>query len=808
MPANATILIVDDYEENLVALQAILQPLGQRLISARSGDEALAHLLVEDVALILLDVQMPGMDGFETAGFIKRRRRTRETPIIFLTAQSTETTRAFEGYSVGAVDYLQKPFDPMVLRSKVQVFIDLWEKAERIRHQEQQLRLAAEEARRRDVEAERRASEERHRRLAEAIPHIVWMADPDGTVEYFNELWHTYTGASIDDAGDEGWSVALHPEDRTETTSRWQQAVAQGTPFEAEYRFRRADGTYRWQLGRAVPVRDAGGDRASWIGTSTDIHDRKLLEFASNFLVDAGTVLSSTLRYEQALQHVARLAVESSIADWCSIELTGADGSFEHAAVARGNAIDDRLADALLTTCAQAATLEPGPRPTFRVGDALVLVGGHDAADAQSVGVELHSLISSEIVARDQSLGAVVLFRLNESSHFTEQDVSLVRELAGRIGSSVDTSRLFHKAEHRAQAATALATVADGVLLTDLDGVVRIWNPAASAITGLAASAVEGRPIDAVIPGWSSLPAADPAADPGTGMQVETLPLEIDGRELWLAVSTARFDAGSVYTFRDVTEQRLVDKMKSDFVATVSHELRTPLAAISGAASTISRDDVTIDEASHRLLLTIIVEQSERLNDMIQNLLLASRLESRMVSGERTTFTVAEVVRETLDSARAYAPERIDLHADLPDSLPQLGCDREHLRQVLTNFVENAIKYSPAGGRVTVRAQTRGERVQLSVSDEGMGIPKREQGRIFEKFYRLDANMTRGIGGSGLGLYICNELVRLMGGRIHVDSAPGRGSTFSIEVPSVLGRRTAERVDGARDAARHSELSA
>jgi CheY-like chemotaxis protein len=140
---KAKVLLVDDRPENLLALEAILQGLDQELVTAGSGEEALKHLLTDDFAVILLDVQMPGMDGFETAEHIKRRERTRHVPIVFLTAIDREPHHAFRGYSVGAVDYLAKPFDPWVLRAKVSVFLDLWEKNRQLQDQADKLREAA-----------------------------------------------------------------------------------------------------------------------------------------------------------------------------------------------------------------------------------------------------------------------------------------------------------------------------------------------------------------------------------------------------------------------------------------------------------------------------------------------------------------------------------------------------------------------------------------------------------------------------------------------------------------------------------------
>jgi CheY-like chemotaxis protein len=138
--SKAKVLLVDDRPENLLALEAILQGLDQELVTADSGEEALKRLLTDDFAVILLDVQMPGMDGFETAEHIKRRERTRHVPIVFLTAIDREPHHAFRGYSVGAVDYLAKPFDPWVLRAKVAVFLDLWEKNRQLQDQAEKLK--------------------------------------------------------------------------------------------------------------------------------------------------------------------------------------------------------------------------------------------------------------------------------------------------------------------------------------------------------------------------------------------------------------------------------------------------------------------------------------------------------------------------------------------------------------------------------------------------------------------------------------------------------------------------------------------
>src|SRR4051794_24774526 len=291
-----SLLLVDDRPQNLLALQAILEPLGHELVSVTSGAEALRVLLTrDDFAVILLDVQMPDLDGFETAEVIKQRERTSTIPIIFLTALSKEERHVFRGYEVGAVDYVFKPFDAELLRAKVAVFIELWEKNQQIRRQAE---LLAE----RELAELRRATTERYRQLADAMPQIVWTSDRAGNATYYNRRWFEYTGMDDDAVDATAWSRVCHPDELPTVLARREQTLADGTVFEVEYRFRAADGTYRWHLGRAVPIRDEAGEIDFWIGTATDIDDRKRIEEAQRFLLDAGAELALSLDWRGGAQ--------------------------------------------------------------------------------------------------------------------------------------------------------------------------------------------------------------------------------------------------------------------------------------------------------------------------------------------------------------------------------------------------------------------------------------------------------------------------------------------------------------------------
>jgi two-component system phosphate regulon sensor histidine kinase PhoR len=330
-----------------------------------------------------------------------------------------------------------------------------------------------------------------------------------------------------------------------------------------------------------------------------------------------------------------------------------------------------------------------------------------------------------------------------------------------------------------------LASIGDGVILLDRKGVVRLWNPAAEAITGLAAADVTGRRAAEAIGGWAEIADRVPVATavPAGGGRAETLPLSIEGRELWLSVSGIEFDDGTVYAFRDLTDERAVEEMKTDFVATVSHEVRTPLAAIYGAAMTLRRSDKKIPPESQERLLTVIADEADRLARIVNEILLASHLDSGELALASEDFDPAELAAGVVEAARVRLPQNVTLDLVARGDLPRVATDGDKVRQVLVNLVENAIKYSPDGGRVELAIDQADGQLRFSIHDEGLGVPPQEHRRIFGKFYRLDPDLTRGVGGTGLGLYICQELVRLLRGRIWVESRPGKGSTFAFELP-------------------------
>ena len=227
---------------------------------------------------------------------------------------------------------------------------------------------------------------------------------------------------------------------------------------------------------------------------------------------------------------------------------------------------------------------------------------------------------------------------------------------------------------------------------------------------------------------------------------------------------------------------RELDSLKNEFIAVVSHELRTPIASVYGAATTLQRR--TLDERRRDSLLSIIYAESARLARLVDQVVWASRFESGHVTVNLERCDPAALAEQVIDAARIHLPDTLRIEFEPGQSLPRILADPERVRQVLVNLLDNAVKFSPEGGRIGVALERADGHVRFAVADQGLGIPVHEQVRIFEKFHRLDADLTRGVGGTGLGLYICQELVRQMNGRIWVDSQERQGSTFVFELPA------------------------
>jgi PAS domain S-box-containing protein len=272
---RVNILMVDDQPAKLLSYEVILSDLGENLLKASSGREALEQLLKADVAVVLMDVSMPDLDGFQLAEMIREHPRFQKTAIIFISAVHLTDVDRVKGYQRGAVDYISVPVVPELLRAKVSVFAELHRKTQQLEKLNRELELRV--AQRTE---ELRNSESQFRTLANSIPQLAWIADPEGNAIWFNERWYQYTGTDWEQMRGDSSKHLIHPDHAKRVLAGVERAWGSGEPWEDTYPLRGHDGDYRWFLSRAIPLRDSNAQIVRWFGTGTDITERKLAENA------------------------------------------------------------------------------------------------------------------------------------------------------------------------------------------------------------------------------------------------------------------------------------------------------------------------------------------------------------------------------------------------------------------------------------------------------------------------------------------------------------------------------------------------
>ena len=507
--------------------------------------------------------------------------------------------------------------------------------------------------------------------------------------------------------------------------------------------------------------------------------ERRSRELAQR-LARAGRDLAGELDPDNVLDQAIRLARQLLGADGASVRMLEGDEVVVRAAAGSGaaSALETRMPSTawlvgdIVQTRATRAIGDVSADP--RVGEADVMLA---AGYKGYLGIPM--------IGPDGSPQGILAVYSRRPREWREEEAEALHALAATAAAAQANAELYQGVSHEQQRGEAiLANVADGIVAVDRDGKVVLWNPAAERVTGVTQAEALGktptealgRPLDAAggIPGGSRL-----------------LPIRRGGEEVWLSLSEAVMTdpagavAGRIFAFRDISAERSVEQMKSDFVSTVSHELRTPLTSIYGFAETLLRQDVLFGDEERATFLRYIASESERLTSIVDRLLSVAQLDTGDIAVRLAETDVGAVVSEAVRTAEGGDGRNGHRFVvELDDEPLAAEADGEKLGQVLAHLLDNAVRYSPAGGTVTVAARRREDAVEVSIEDEGVGIPHAEQERIFRKFYRGNSASTGaiGAGATGLGLFLAEGLVTAMGGKIRVDSSEGRGSTFVLEL--------------------------
>lgn len=449
----------------------------------------------------------------------------------------------------------------------------------------------------------------------------------------------------------------------------------------------------------------------------------------------------------------------------------------------------------------------------FREGDPVIF---HDAtSDPRTakdpfglLGVNNGITVPLVIEKRDEenrvvernTIGVLHAFNKRHGEDFNDEDVRLLERMARNVGSIIANLQLYREVvEEREELLQTFESLNAGLTLISPEGRISQMNASARAIFSVGNEAIGKQYYDVLKnEEFNKLYQATLRGEEANSVEISS---EVAGIDRFYQVQAAQVrnedgkPLGVVAIFIDITDMKAIDKMKSSFVAMASHELRTPLTAIKGFVSTLLIDDGFSAE-ERREFHMIIDQECDRLTRLINDLLNTARIEAGESLKPNYTNVDPNQLLEKVLMIQKQSTNRHTLKLEVPEVLPNMVADEDKFDQILTNLLNNAIKYSPNGGDIVLSGKIDGDHLLFAVKDSGMGIPKEHLGKVFEKFHRVNNEDNRKIYGTGLGLYLVKHLVEdVHMGKIWAESEPGQGSTFFVRIPKEIDIEQAKKLN-------------
>jgi PAS domain S-box-containing protein len=412
---------------------------------------------------------------------------------------------------------------------------------------------------------------------------------------------------------------------------------------------------------------------------------------------------------------------------------------------------------------------------------------------AKKLNLPLRQVVALPLKMSEEPMGVLLVFR-TFSGLATDNDRQILQSFADQAAIAVHNARLYEAvAREKQHLAAVLEHSADGIMILDADRAIIGFNRALSLLTGWQAEAALGRQDQDVLrwvdqdihPALESLQ-ADSAKPQSLYLEGEIE--RLDGLAVSVGITYALLSkddgrpAGYIANVRDISHFRKAAEMKNTFISVISHELKTPVALIKGYADTYRRQDAAWASEDYREALGIIEEEADRLKELIDNLLAASKLQAEGMRLAYDDVSLPRLAERVIERFQTQSKQH-RLRLDFPPDFPPIRGDEIRLRQVLENLVSNAIKYSPNGGDIWLRGQVLPDEILVQVQDQGIGIPPNQLELIFERFYRVDDGLSRVTQGTGLGLYLARAVIEAHRGRIWAESSGTLGTTFCFSLP-------------------------
>jgi PAS domain S-box-containing protein len=616
-----------------------------------------------------------------------------------------------------------------------------------------------------------RESEAKFRTITDAMPQMVWSTLPDGSHEYFNQRCYEFTGVPHGALDGNAWADMLHPDDLERTWKRWQHSLSTGETYEILYRLRHHSGQHRWTLARALPIHDENGKIVRWMGTCTDIHEQKETE---NRLAEVMEDSERRRRlYETFLSHSPDLAYVFDL----NHRFTYAN---EVLLQMWGRSWDDAIGKNCLELGYEPWHAEMHGREIEQIKATKKPIRGEVPFDG-TFGRRIYDYIFVPVLGPDGEVEAIA---------GTTRDVTERKTIEEALR------------KNEAHLLSLFDQTAAGICEVDLTGKIINVNQHYCKITGRSHDDLIGRSMQELthpedLP--RNLPFFQRMAETGEPFEIEKRYIRPDSSIVWVNVAVSLIRAvneceqdTALAVVLDITERKkaeaaLIDasRRKDEFLAMLAHELRNPLAPISAAAEILEM--VQLDEARIKSTSQIISRQVQHMSNLIEDLLDVSRVTRGLVTLNKSAQDLKSIVSNAIEQVRPLVESRRH-HLSLnlaAESAFVLG-DQKRLVQIVTNLLNNAAKYTPAGGNIQLEMKTDGDAIRLSIVDDGAGIAPELQRHIFDLFTQAERTPDRSQGGLGIGLALVKSLTELHGGSVECYSAGfGKGSCFTIVLPKL-----------------------
>ncbi|MDR3478049.1 MAG: PAS domain S-box protein [Gammaproteobacteria bacterium] len=581
------------------------------------------------------------------------------------------------------------------------------------------------------------------------------------------------------------FKMALHPDDYDRTFEAIKEHLEHYAPFDIEFRLKQKSGEYHWYRSVGEALRDDQGVAVRMAGSHTDIGERKKAEQRLSAQYAVIKILSEAPNVESCGNKVIQAICEllewdvgvmwmadyqirkmRCVGFWCQSTLSG-----------------EAYKNAMLQTEVQIGVGLPGrvwnsAQPAY-IFD--IVVDRNFPAAAKDLG--LHSALCFPILLQNKVLG-VVEFLTQKKQIPDDSLIKMMAAIGAQIAQFIQRkSTEVALRESEGYKTAIVESASDSIMTIDEKGMIVSFNPLTSEIFGYAASELNNKNIDLLIPGLTEklkqFPEKMVLESEGVRKSREGFPIEISASIMHLNKQDV-----SVTIVRDITERKKVEKLKNEFISVVSHELRTPLTSIRGALGLIVGG--MVDQAPEKMakLLSIANHNSDRLLLLINDILDMEKIESGKMRFHLEVLDINKIVKAAIHANKMYAEKfetQLQFSPGATDAMVNVDPDR--LVQVLTNLISNAVKFSPKNEAVIVKTMVIDDRVRVSVSDKGAGIPSEFQAKIFQKFSQADSSASREKGGTGLGLSISKSIIEKLGGLLGFTSMEGHGAIFYFDLP-------------------------